>query len=127
MRGITAEQTTDTGVKSGFTSDQSKRMKALERENRELKRANEILKKAAAFFRPGGARPQTQVRVDFIDPHRDEHGVEPICKELPIAMKLCPRKSNASGMRITVCMVLTKSGSSLTGNRFRQRVVPWSA
>ena len=31
------------------------------------------------FFRPGGARPQTQVRVDFIDQHRDQHGVEPIC------------------------------------------------
>ena len=40
----------DTGAKSGVTSDQSKRMKALERENRELKRAHEILKKAAAFF-----------------------------------------------------------------------------
>ena len=40
----------DTGTKPGVTSDQSKRMKALERENRALKRANEILKKAAAFF-----------------------------------------------------------------------------
>ena len=40
----------DTGAKSGVTGDQSKRMKALERENRELKRANEILKQAAAFF-----------------------------------------------------------------------------
>ena len=40
----------DTGAKSGVTSEQSKRIKALEREHRELKRANEILKKAAAFF-----------------------------------------------------------------------------
>ena len=40
----------DSGAKPGVTSDQSKRMKELERENRELKRANEILKKAAAFF-----------------------------------------------------------------------------
>ena len=40
----------DTGAKPGVTSEQSKRMKALARENRELKRANEILKKAAAFF-----------------------------------------------------------------------------
>ena len=37
----------DTGAKPGVTSAQSKRMKALERENRELKRASEILKKAA--------------------------------------------------------------------------------
>ena len=40
----------DTGVKAGVTTDQREQMKALERENRELKRANEILRKAAAFF-----------------------------------------------------------------------------
>ncbi len=39
----------DTGLKSGVTTDQAQKMKELERENRELKRANEILKKAAAF------------------------------------------------------------------------------
>ena len=44
----------DTGAKPGVTSAQSKRMKALERENRALKRANEILKKAAAFFAQAG-------------------------------------------------------------------------
>jgi len=42
----------DTGTKSGVTSDYAQRMKELERENRELKRANEILKKAAAFEVP---------------------------------------------------------------------------
>ena len=30
-------------------------------------------------FRPGGARPPTEVMVAFIDEHRDEYGVEPIC------------------------------------------------
>ena len=40
----------DSGVKSGKTSDHIQRLKELEKENRELKRANEILKKAAAFF-----------------------------------------------------------------------------
>ena len=40
----------DSGSKAGVTSDHSEQMKALERENRELKRANEILRKAAAFF-----------------------------------------------------------------------------
>ncbi len=38
------------GESSGVTSDTAARLKELERENRELKRANEILKKAAAFF-----------------------------------------------------------------------------
>lgn len=40
----------DSGVKPGITSDQAEQMKKLEQENRELKRANEILRKAAAFF-----------------------------------------------------------------------------
>ena len=40
----------DSGLRPGVSSDQHQRMKELERENRELKRANEILRKAAAFF-----------------------------------------------------------------------------
>lgn len=40
----------DSGTKPGVTTDQAKRTKELEREVRELKRANEILRKAAAFF-----------------------------------------------------------------------------
>jgi len=41
---------TDAGVRPGLTTDEWARMKALERENRELRRANEILKAAAHFF-----------------------------------------------------------------------------
>jgi transposase len=41
----------DDGLRAGLTSDERDRLKALERENRELRRANEILKKAAAFLR----------------------------------------------------------------------------
>lgn len=40
----------DNGLHPGAPSDSSKRIKDLERENRELRRANEILRKAAAFF-----------------------------------------------------------------------------
>jgi transposase-like protein len=40
----------DQGVRSGMTSSDRDRLKALERENRELKRANEILRKASAYF-----------------------------------------------------------------------------
>jgi transposase-like protein len=40
----------DSGGRSGLTSTERERLKALERENRELKRANEILRKASAFF-----------------------------------------------------------------------------
>jgi transposase-like protein len=40
----------DTGMRDGVTSDERERVKALERENKELRRANEILKLASAFF-----------------------------------------------------------------------------
>ena len=40
----------DTGMRNGVTSDERERVKALEREVKELRRANEILKLASAFF-----------------------------------------------------------------------------
>lgn len=40
----------DSGKRDGLTSSDRERLKALERENRELKRANEILRQASAFF-----------------------------------------------------------------------------
>jgi len=40
----------DSGLRAGLTSSERDRLKALERENRELQRSNEILRKAAAFF-----------------------------------------------------------------------------
>ncbi len=40
----------DSGRKPGLTTDMAARLKALERENRELRQANEILRKASAYF-----------------------------------------------------------------------------
>jgi len=40
----------DQGRRDGMTSSDRERLKALERENRELKRANEILRTASAYF-----------------------------------------------------------------------------
>ena len=40
----------DSGRRAGVTSDERARIKQLERENRELRRANEILRKASAYF-----------------------------------------------------------------------------
>lgn len=40
----------DTGAREGVTSDEQERIKNLEREVKELRRANEILKLASAFF-----------------------------------------------------------------------------
>jgi transposase-like protein len=40
----------DQGVRGGMSSNDRERLKQLERENKELKRANEILRTASAFF-----------------------------------------------------------------------------
>ncbi len=40
----------DTGLRAGVTSEERDRIKALEREVKELRKANEILKLASAFF-----------------------------------------------------------------------------
>jgi transposase len=40
----------DSGKRAGVTTDKAEKMKALERENRELRQANEILRKASAYF-----------------------------------------------------------------------------
>jgi transposase len=40
----------DGGRRPGVTTDERERLKALEQENQELRRANEILRKASAFF-----------------------------------------------------------------------------
>ena len=40
----------DAGQRAGLTTDERERLKALERENRELRQANEILRKASAYF-----------------------------------------------------------------------------
>ena len=50
LRSWVNKMEVDSGKKPGVTSDAAARMKELERENKELKQANEILKKAAAFF-----------------------------------------------------------------------------
>jgi transposase len=40
----------DGGKRAGITTEMAERLKALERENRELRQANEILRKASAYF-----------------------------------------------------------------------------
>lgn len=50
LHGWIHRQQTDTGQRPGPTSDERERIKALERENRELRKANEILRLASAYF-----------------------------------------------------------------------------
>ena len=46
----TLEAERDQGLRDGTTTEERGRLKALERENRELRQANEILRKASAYF-----------------------------------------------------------------------------
>ncbi|MFC7962860.1 IS3 family transposase [Rhodococcoides kroppenstedtii] len=88
LRNWVRQAEIDGGVRPGPTTDDAQRLAELEREVRELRRANEILKTSAAFFRGRGTRPQDQVEVptavlvDYIDQHRGRFGVEPICAVL---------------------------------------------
>jgi transposase-like protein len=50
LRGWVRQAERDQGLRAGPTSDNRERIKALEREVRELRQANEILRKASAYF-----------------------------------------------------------------------------
>ena len=50
LRSWVRQAERDRGRRPGLSSDERERLKALERENRELRRTNEILRKASAFF-----------------------------------------------------------------------------
>ena len=71
----------DGGQRPGTTTGDKQRITELEREVRELRRANEILKAAERVFREG-TRPEAAALVGFIDSHRDRFGIEPACAVL---------------------------------------------
>jgi transposase-like protein len=50
LRSWVKQEEIDTGRRDGLTTSDRERLKALEKENKELRRANEILKTASAFF-----------------------------------------------------------------------------
>jgi transposase-like protein len=52
----------DLGLRKGFTSDERERLKELEEENRELKRAKESLRKASAYFAQAEGDVQATLR-----------------------------------------------------------------
>lgn len=70
----------DAGARPGTTTSDAERIRRLEKEVRELRRANAILRSASAFFAAGArtARP-ADLRVHRL-PHREEFGA---CADLP--------------------------------------------
>ncbi|MFI5081529.1 MAG: IS3 family transposase [Streptosporangiales bacterium] len=81
LRGWAKQAQIDRGMRPGTTSADSARIRALERENAELRRVNAILRTASAFFR-GRARPPVTLVVAFVEACRDQFGVEPMCRAL---------------------------------------------
>jgi transposase len=111
----------DNGRKDGQTCDERAHIKAMEREIRELRQANEILRKASAYFAPtlthasmccraAGRSSPAPSNDDCLHPlpgsryavsmrgedHRDGLGVEPVCKVLPIAQSIARQAMLAS-------------------------------
>jgi transposase len=60
LRNWVRQAEVDSGQRPGVTTTQQQRIVELERENRELRRANEILKTASAFFAAELDRPRTR-------------------------------------------------------------------
>ncbi|WP_432264099.1 IS3 family transposase [Escherichia coli] len=76
----------DTGSgDGGLTSAERQRLKELERENRELRRSNDILRQASAYFCEGGVRPPLEKMMPLLDKLHEQYGVGPVCSELHIA------------------------------------------
>ncbi|ELJ5672096.1 IS3 family transposase [Escherichia coli] len=73
------------GGDGGLTTAERQRLKELERENRELRRSNDILRQASAYFGEGGIRPPLEKVMPLLDKLRKLYGVGPVCSELHIA------------------------------------------
>ncbi|EOM3582942.1 IS3 family transposase, partial [Escherichia coli] len=69
----------------GLSTTERQRLKELERENRELRRSNDILRQASAYFCEGGVRPPVEKIAPLVDTLRGAHGVGPVCHELAVA------------------------------------------
>ncbi|WP_107117432.1 IS3 family transposase [Streptomyces canus] len=118
LRNWVKQHEIDGGQRPGTTTEESAQLKALKKENAELKRANEILKAAAKFLR-GRARPATHTLVAFIDEHRDRFGgVEPICRTLTEHdCKIAPSTYYAHKKRLE-----TPSARSVRDEELRERI-----
>ncbi|PNL16820.1 IS3 family transposase [Micrococcus sp. FDAARGOS_333] len=85
LRNWVRQAEIDGGHRPGITTSEASRVAELEKENRELRRANAILRSASAFFAADARETPTALIVDYIDDHKDEFGVEPICATLSAA------------------------------------------
>jgi transposase len=130
----------DEGARPGLTSDERERLKTLERENRELRWANGILKSAAAFFGRSSTadrrddrlhRPsQGPVRGRADLPGAADRPVHLLRRQPPTRLGACGPRCQAEGRdRPGACRTLRRPGrpgGSCTGRGSRWPAAPWS-
>ena len=94
----------DSGKRAGVPTDDAEKLKALERENRELRQANEILRKASAYFAQAELDRRCEAMIAFIDDHRgnvwgraDLQSVADRPVDLPCARRPADRPETAFG------------------------------
>ncbi|WP_409520919.1 IS3 family transposase [Pantoea sp.] len=96
---------------NALIASERQRLKELEREVRELRRSNDILRQASAYFCPGGARPPLEKIMPLLENLSGEHGVGPVCHELDIApstyywhqqRRKCPERRSSRDKRDAV-------------------------
>ncbi|HAL9334414.1 TPA: IS3 family transposase, partial [Escherichia coli] len=73
------------GGDGGLTTAERQRLKELERENRELRRSNDILRQASAYFAKAEFDRLWKKLMPLLDKLRKLYGVGPVCSELHIA------------------------------------------
>ncbi|EFN6039420.1 IS3 family transposase, partial [Escherichia coli] len=73
------------GGDGGLTTAERQRLKELERENRELRRSNDILRQASAYFAKAEFDRLWKKLMPLLDKLREQCGVGPVCSELHIA------------------------------------------
>ncbi|HAI5152372.1 TPA: IS3 family transposase [Escherichia coli] len=73
------------GGDGGLASAERQRLKELERENRELRRSNDILRQASAYFAKAEFDRLWKKLMPLLDKLREQYGVGPVCSELHIA------------------------------------------
>ena len=95
LRGWAKQAQVDRGMRPGTSTADAARIRALERENAELRRVNDLAH-GERFFR-GRARPPVALVVAFIEAFREEFGVGPACRALRQAVEAFERLRAANG------------------------------
>ncbi|WP_341853947.1 transposase [Brachybacterium sp. GPGPB12] len=108
LRNWVGQAEIDEGHRPGTTTSDAERLAELEKEMRESRRANAILRSALVFSR--GARPPTALIVKFIDQHKHEFGVEPICRTLTAAGTLIAPSTYYESAQV-LCRYFVGAGS----------------